>query len=237
MWFLRAIVWPIRMFVRATAWVARHVWKLVRHHLWAVLGVVALAVLVAGDVLVAVPKTIVVGPAGSLPPPDTWLDIVLGLGAIATGAGVAGGGFLAWRYGRRASVSVSATVQATSDGYVLAIRPVVRAIGIFPVRFQKLTGAVITIWNMYVDDSGLLVPLGEPYEMPDVYEKQFADAAEELATTVLWHPRKPTDRRVVGWSVVIVIEAQPRWLREKGSWWTDRTYVPRPLPVQGARLW
>jgi hypothetical protein len=65
------------------------------------------------------------------------------LGALATFLAFTGGFYLAARYGRRASVSLSGEVGLLPRdlGVVFVIRPVVRGVGVFKVAFRERLGA------------------------------------------------------------------------------------------------
>jgi hypothetical protein len=125
-----------------------------------------------------------------------WLTIVTGLGAVATAAGVAAGACLAMRYGRRASVSVSAKAYPTLTGIVIATRPVVKAVGIFRVKFHGPKGAVVKVTEIYINDSRELQD-GLSRDRDAVFGTQFVEAGEELTTTSVFPPTSPSPR-VIG---------------------------------------
>ena len=154
-----------------------------------------------------------------------WLTIVTGLGAVATAAGVAAGACLAMRYGRRASVSVSAKAYPTLTGIVIATRPVVKAVGIFRVKFHGPKGAVVKVTEIYINDSRELQD-GLSRDRDAVFGTQFVEAGEELTTTSVFPPTSPSPR-VIGWRVSIAIAAPSRLLAS-GGWRADQIFVPRP---------
>ena len=70
-------------------------------------------------------------------PPDHLLNFVLGGAAVLTILGVTVGGWFGLRYGRRASVSLTATVDEREGGCLVVIRPSIKAVGILRVKFKK----------------------------------------------------------------------------------------------------
>jgi len=170
-------------------------------------------------------------PPVSAPMVDRWLNVALGLAGFATVAGVVGGAYLAARYGRRASASISADVEPLADGGVLiASRPMVKAVGIFPVKVHRPGGAKVRVRELRIVDikehpTGLLED--RYWELEDIYKDQYAEGEEELATTVVSRlPRVPVD--VIGWIVTLSVEAPTRWMPGSSGKWGDKIFVPRP---------
>ena len=158
---------------------------------------------------------------------DRWVNVMTGFGAAAAGAGVVAGGVLAARYGRRASVSISATAEPLPDGgFIVAARPIVRGVGIFRVKFHGPNGALIRVREVYLSTTDSGMDQGEFWEQAAVFGEQYAEPNEELPTTVLFRLYKP-DPAVVGWVVWVGIEAPTRFLSTTTSW-ADRIFVPRP---------
>jgi hypothetical protein len=176
-------------------------------------------------------------------PPDRWLNVMQGLGATATVLVFLGGAYSVARYGRRASVSVEAKAMQHSSGVVLSVRPTVKAVGIFRVKFHGPRGAVIRVAEWYVppgydpdlgydpqNPHGLALVEGRVWEHAAVFgEKgeQFAEGGEALSTTsdfLLPNPSPST----VGWSVNLFIAAPTRWMPGSSGAWADRIFVPRP---------
>jgi uncharacterized membrane protein len=183
--------------------------------------------------------------AGS-PATDRWLNVMLGLGAASAVLAFLGGAYTAARYGRRASISVSAKTMLHTSGVVLSVRPKVRAIGIFRVRFHGPRGAVIRVAEWYVPaghDSALglnpqhpeapALERGRVWEHAAVFgepggrEEQFAEGGEELSTTSDFLLPLPSPS-TVGWSVNLFIVAPSRWFPGSSGSWADRVFVPRP---------
>jgi hypothetical protein len=169
-------------------------------------------------------------PVGN-PAPDRWLNLVLGLAAVATVAGVVGGAYLAAQYGRRASISIAATIVPLEvGGVVVAARPVVKAVGLFRVRFHGPHGALVRVRELrLVDPSELPTGMKEDryWEAVGVFGDQFAEGGEELTTTVMFRlPSIP--HQVVGWIVAVGIEAPTRWVPRSSGAWGDKIFVPRP---------
>jgi hypothetical protein len=166
-------------------------------------------------------------PTAPLPPPDAWLNIALGAGAIAGVIGVGVGGVIAYAYGRRASASISAEAHTSGDRVVLAARPVVKAVGIFAVQFHESQGAVVRVTEIYIDEDGTLQN-GRFWEADGVFGQQQVDPGEELTTTVVF-PLPPPSASVVGWRVSLGIRAPTRrGLPRASAAWADRIFVARP---------
>jgi hypothetical protein len=154
-----------------------------------------------------------------------WLTIVTGLGAFATAAGVATGAVLAVLYGRRASVSVTASPHVTPSGVVVAARPVVKAVGIFRVKFHATEGALVRLTEVYIEQGELKE--GRSWTETGAFDQQYVDAGEELPTTVIFPPISPPGS-VIGWLVYLKIAAPTRLAKFRSAWWMDQVFVPRP---------
>jgi len=166
------------------------------------------------------------------PPPDRWLNVMMGLGAVAAVLAFFGGAYLAARYGRRASVSISAVPHLIPDGVVVATRPVVKAVGVLKVKFHGPRGALVRVAEVYLapkEASGLKE--GRHWEEVAVFGEQFAEAGEELATTTLFR-LPPLPPSVIGWRVSVGIQAPTRWMPGSSTSWTDRIFVERPAGGQ-----
>lgn len=153
-----------------------------------------------------------------------------GVGAAVAGIGVFVSSGLAYRYGRRATVSIRAEAHLTQTGAALVTaRPSIRAVGIFPVRFRREGGAVVRTTEIWADDDGELHD-GRFWEQDDVYGETYvyAEAGEEVATTIVFPLGVPSPL-VVGWRVSVVIRAPERRIFPEASvGWTDRVFVPMP---------
>jgi hypothetical protein len=154
-----------------------------------------------------------------------WLSIVIGLGAIATVAGVATGAVLAVLYGRKASVAVTASPHLTPTGLVVAARPVVKAVGIFRVKFHATEGVVVRLTEVYIEEGELKE--GRYWTQAGAFDQQYVDAGEELTTTVVFPPVSPPGS-VIGWLVYLKIAAPTRLAKFRSAWWMDQVFVPRP---------
>jgi hypothetical protein len=174
-------------------------------------------------------------------PPDHWLNVVLGLAAVAAVLAFVGGGYLAARYGRRASISIKADVTELPDHSVLiAARPVVNAVGLFRVKFHGPRGAVIRVRNVYavepsVSPKGLWE--GEFQLAPAIFgdddeTQQFVESGEALKTTVLFRVLVPDG--VIGWMVAVSIKAPTRWMPGSSGAWGDKVFLGRPKPKDAA---
>ncbi len=94
----------------------------------------------------------IIAQAASAAPSDTWLNIALGVGSLATLLAVVVGGLVGLRYSRKANVSITATAHKVGDVVVVAARPSVTAIGPFKLRFSDEDRPRIHIFDMLVTD-------------------------------------------------------------------------------------
>ena len=154
-----------------------------------------------------------------------WLSIVTGIGAIATTAGVATGAVLAALYGRRASVSVTASPHVTPSGIIVTARPVVKAVGLFRVKFHATEGVTVRLAEVYIDNSELKE--GQFWSESRAFDQQYVDAGEELPTTVVFPPVNPSPS-VIGWMVYLNVAAPTRLAKTRSAYWADQVFVPRP---------
>ena len=152
------------------------------------------------------------------PAPDTWLNIMLGLAAIATTAGFAAGAIFTGRYGRRASVSISATATAVPGGYLIVARPSVKAVGVFQVKFTKgEDGSQLQVAQVFID--GEWQPIRDPVERRNnLFGDAFVEGGEELVTTTLIPVPKPPGS-VIGWLLWLQVCAPNRFLRLEWLRW------------------
>jgi len=160
-----------------------------------------------------------------IPTPDHLFNIVTEVGATVGALGVAAGAFIAARYGRRASVSVSAEAYITPVGVVLATRPVVRAVGIFPVRFHGTRGVLVGVTEVKRGDDGKLVT-GQTWEQVEAFGPEHVEPGEELPTTVLFQVG-PLTESIIGWRIDLGVQAPTRFLASSSAW-ADQIFVPRP---------
>jgi hypothetical protein len=167
-------------------------------------------------------------------PSDTWLNIVLGLAALAGVLTFVLALFAAYRYSRKANVAVSATGHRIEGGAVIAVRPSVTAIGPFKFRFSQLEGegAWIDVFDRIATsdgktDYGALEMRERAYDQDEQGEDQFANPGETMTNTVIF--RVPTDTpELVGWVATLGVDAKG-WRR--GMHWRDRFFVPLPPPL------
>ena len=171
---------------------------------------------------------------------DHWLNVVLALGAIATVAAITGSAYLASAYGRKVSVSVSADLDSLPDGnFLIRARPLVRAVGLFRVKFQRETGATLTVTEVLIDTRYSGDPIiGRHWPMKEIYgphHKVRVEPGEEWGTTVILRLYPPSPR-VVGWSVELGVNVKRRWWRFRSpNYWSDRVFLPRPIPHSEAK--
>jgi hypothetical protein len=160
-----------------------------------------------------------------VPAPDRWFNIVTGAGAAAGALGVVAGAFFAARYGRRASVSLTASVLPTPVGFVIVARPSVKAVGIFRVRFVKgNSGSKVMVVEMYQDDQGE-PQCAKTYPRLNIFGEAFVDGGEELVTTTLIPVPTPA-ASVIGWAVWFEVHAPNRFLRLR---WLTRAVARKPV--------
>lgn len=161
---------------------------------------------------------------------DNLLDGFLIAGSTAAAAGVTAGGYAVLRYGRRASVSITAEAHVVSSGFIVSTRPTVRAVGVFPVKFRATDGVVVRLTEVYVADGELVE--SEIASDSGHFGEGYADPGEELTTTVTFGPIHPPDS-VIGWQAFLRVAAPTR-LEKFRTWrWSDQVFIPRPvsLPV------
>jgi hypothetical protein len=143
---------------------------------------------------------------------------------------VATGAVLAVLYGRKASVSVTASPHVTPPGVVVAARPIVKAVGIFRVKFHATGGVTVRLTEVYIKDGELKE--GRSWTETGAFGQQYVDSGEELPTTVVFPPMNPPGS-VIGWLVYLKIAAPTRLAKFRSAWWADQVFVPRP-DVTGA---
>ncbi len=166
--------------------------------------------------------------------PDHWLNVVVGLGAISGLLAVAVGGFFTARYGRRGSVSISATYFESPQIWAIIARPSIKGVGVFRIRIGHSRVAVEVV---RFDADGRFLSSGSPIVQEDIFAESFVEGGEELLTTVLVPVGEP-DEYVQGWFARIQIRAQPRFLRgevlgrfrDRDSYWYDTVFVPYSRP-------
>jgi hypothetical protein len=144
--------------------------------------------------------------------PDHWLNVILGLAAIATTLGFLAGGIFTARYGRRASVSISAEVSDVPGGYLIVARPSVKAVGVFRVKFTKGEGgSQLQVTQVFVDAEWQPARVPEERRF-DLFGDSFVEGGEELTTTTVIPVPKPPGS-VVGWFLWLQVCAPNRFLR------------------------
>lgn len=145
-------------------------------------------------------------------PPDHLLNFVLGGAAVLTILGVTVGGWFGLRYGRRASVSLTATVDEREGGCLVVIRPSIKAVGILRVKFKKgAAGSQVDIVELKRPATGQIQMAMIPGAR-GVFGDSFLEGGEDLLTTVIVPVRSPSDD-VVGWAVELRVHAPNRFLR------------------------
>lgn len=166
-------------------------------------------------------------------PSDHWLNFALGLGAISGLFAVLVGGFFTARYGRRGSVSISASILRTPRLSAIVARPSIKGVGVFRIRIAYSRVVVETV---RYDDEGRYLSSESPTVSENVFAESFVEGGEELLTTIVLPIREPDDG-VLGWLTRIEIKARPRflggrylgWLKTGDSYWYDTVFVPKEL--------
>lgn len=157
-----------------------------------------------------------------------WVDASTSAGAYAAVLGLAGGVVVALRYGRKASVTVSADVHAIDGHVIIAARPTVHAVGVLRLSLLRSGGGADVIVAEMVKD-GETVRQRRAWTEINVFDRQVIEAGETLATTVIF-PIGALDPEVVGWRASFDVHVK-RWslLGRRKTWsWPDRVFIPRP---------
>lgn len=163
-----------------------------------------------------------------MPPSDTWLNVALGVAAIATVFGIGLTAVFGLRYGRKASVSIEARAQPTPAGVMIVARPSITGVGVFKVKFKETRGVVVSAAPIRGDDEAITPVLEQAEESDSLFEKEFVEGGETLTTTTLLTLPTPTPG-ILGWVVWVVVQGRDRFIKfGRGWWWTDRTFVPLP---------
>jgi len=171
-------------------------------------------------------------PVAPAAPGDTWLNVVLGIAALAGILTFVVALPAAILYSRKATIKITAKGHRTAeDRAVLAVRPSVTAIGPFALRFSRLQdeGAWIHVFNMVasatgVDYGDLALPAQKAFDVDEKGLDQFVHPGETLTNTV--PVQVATDiPGLVGWTVTLNVDSAG-WRR--GMHWLDRAFVPLP---------
>lgn len=161
---------------------------------------------------------------------DLWLNLALGGGAIFGVIAIVVGATFTARYGRRASVSVSAQLFQSHNVFAIIVRPSVKAVGVFKIRF---TYARVTVVPLKFDSNAEQLPSEPPAITENVFGDSYVEGGEELLTTIFQPVREP-DTSTIGWFARIEVQASPRFLRGRlstlgtsnNSYWYDTVFVP-----------
>jgi hypothetical protein len=160
---------------------------------------------------------------------DHLLNFALGLGAIFGILAVIVGAAFTARYGRRGSVSVSAELNRSPQLCAIVVRPSVKAVGVFRIRFSFTR---VTVETVRYDERGKYLSSGAPVVLENVFSDSFVEGGEELLTTVFLPVAEP-DAATLGWFARIEVKAGPRFLRGRlskwpgasSSYWYDTVFV------------
>jgi hypothetical protein len=161
---------------------------------------------------------------------DHLLNFTLGLGALFGILAVIVGGVFTARYGRRGSVSVSAELVRSPQLCAIVVRPSVKAVGVFKIRFSY---SRVTVEVVRYDADGRFLSSSSPVLKENVFADSFVEGGEELLTTVFLPVREP-DATTLGWFARIEVKAPSRFLRGRlsklpiagSSYWYDTVFVP-----------
>jgi hypothetical protein len=171
------------------------------------------------------------GSQAAAPPSDGWLNLWLGAAAIATLAGVVIGGIFTARYGRRASVSLTAAAEPVPGGFLIIARPSVKAVGVFRIKFTKgEEGSQLLVSETYVAADWQPTRV-QPVVVKDLFGDTFVEGGEELTTTTMVALPAPPGS-VIGWTLWIQVCAPNRFLRLSWLRW-----VLRRRPIAWVLRW
>jgi len=166
---------------------------------------------------------------------DHWLNLSLGVGAIFGVLAVIGGGICTARYGRRGCLSVTAELVQSSQLTAILVRPRIKAVGVFRIRFSYTR---VTVEVVAYDENGRYLSSSSPMMKENVFGDSFVEGGEELLTSVLIPVTHP-DVTTIGWFARIEVKAPPRFLRgrfstfsfAKSAYWYDTVFVPITSPT------
>jgi hypothetical protein len=175
-------------------------------------------------------------------PSDEWLNILQGLGAAAACLTFLVGLVVAFRYSRKANISVSGKASRPGGHVVIEVRPSATAIGPLALKFGKkhlevdedetaeTAGAWLSMYEMLYDADVQKVVPGEGDQGAAAFPRdekglaQFVNPGETLTGSEVFRV-DPTTPNLVGWTVCLNVDA--RGLRS-GMHWLDRVFVPVP---------
>jgi hypothetical protein len=142
--------------------------------------------------------------------PDHLLNGALIIGALAGAVAVVVGGIFTARYGRRASVSICAESQRTPTSCAIVVRPSVKAVGVFKVKFKH---CIVKVSEVQKGSDGEYVSVENGIEhVENVFKNSYVDGGEDLQTSI-FVPVPLPQSNVVAWAVRFELEAAPRFSR------------------------
>lgn len=144
--------------------------------------------------------------------PDHWLNAATGAGGIAACLATIGAGVMAARYGRRASVSISAEAQPTATGFLIVARPSVKAVGVFRVRLRSRADSSRVVVAEVRSSGGRDPVLARVATRSGFFGDVLIDGGEEQITTTLV-PVPAPHPSAIGWAVWFQVSARNRFLR------------------------
>jgi len=165
---------------------------------------------------------LVAGPIPSLS--VSWVDYFTAAGGSSAVLATAGGALASVRYGRKATVQIEATAHVAASGVILAVRPSVRALGVFSLRLKEDDGSTATVTEVWAAPDGLTD--GRTWQSPIFFGANTVGAGETIWTTALFDVGPPLPG-LIGWRALGTIRAA-RFFRSKEWVWDDRVFVPRP---------
>jgi hypothetical protein len=157
---------------------------------------------------------------------STWADAFSAAGALAAVAAAVGGAIVAIRYGRKATVEVTAEAVARGATVLLAVRPSVQASGVFRLRFPDGDGSRVRVTEVWTTEAGLAD--GRYWETSAVFGSSHVEAGEKIWTTVLFQV-DPLDGRLMGWRVMLDVAVARRFSRGREWVWDDRIFLSAPV--------
>lgn len=173
------------------------------------------------------------------PAPSVGFPLATFIEALAATTTIAAffiGGFLAIRYRRKASVTISGEAHQIPGGYLVVARPSISSVGPFRLRLANERGAVVTVAPVLATANGGTTSGAEkdrpafPRQVEDDGRlvDQFVGQGETLHSSSIfrWDTPQAGGQPLLGWRININVRAGGRFRR--GVTWADRDFVPVP---------
>ena len=132
-------------------------------------------------------------------------------------------------------MSVAAELVRSPQLCAIVVRPSVKAVGVFKIRFSY---SRVSVEVVRYDSDGRYISSGSPATKENVFADSFVEGGEELLTSVFIPVTEP-DATTLGWLARIEVKAPPRFLRgwlsklpfSSSSYWYDTVFVSVELPT------